>query len=65
MLYLPDKKHLVIDSKMSLLAYERAVNADNEKLRQQSLLEHVKAIKNHIDSLSTKNYSDLIGLRSP
>lgn len=64
-LYLPDKKHLVIDSKMSLLAYERAVNADNEKLRQQSLLEHVKAIKNHIDSLSTKNYSDLIGLRSP
>lgn len=64
-LNLPDKKHLIIDSKMSLVAYESAVNSDDEILRQSKLREHIKAIKNHIDDLSRKDYSNLIGMRSP
>ncbi|EEX50790.1 DNA recombination protein RmuC [Pasteurella dagmatis] len=64
-LNLPDNKHLIIDSKMSLVAYESAVNSDDEILRQSKLREHIKAIKNHIDDLSRKDYSNLIGMRSP
>ncbi|MCW9718724.1 DNA recombination protein RmuC [Avibacterium sp. 21-599] len=63
--YLPDNKHLIIDSKMSLVAYENAVSADNEQSQQQFLREHHKAIKNHIDELSRKDYSNLIGVHSP
>ncbi|MCW9710938.1 DNA recombination protein RmuC [Avibacterium sp. 21-586] len=63
--YLPDNKHLIIDSKMSLVAYENAVSADNEQAQQQFLREHHKAIKNHIDDLSRKDYSNLIGVHSP
>ncbi|MFZ7255881.1 DNA recombination protein RmuC [Avibacterium avium] len=63
--YLPDNKHLIIDSKMSLVAYENAVSADNEQAQQQFLREHHKAIKNHIDELSRKDYSNLIGVHSP
>ncbi|MGC6342185.1 DNA recombination protein RmuC [Bisgaard Taxon 45] len=64
-LNLPDNKHLIIDSKMSLVAYESAVNAEDELKRQNKLREHLKAIKNHIDDLSRKDYSNLIGMRSP
>ncbi|QLB12108.1 DNA recombination protein RmuC [Bisgaardia hudsonensis] len=64
-LHLPDNKHLIIDSKMSLVAYESAVNSEDEIQRNQFLREHVKAIKNHIDELSSKDYSNLIGMRSP
>lgn len=63
--YLPDNKHLIIDSKMSLVAYENAVSADSEQAQQQFLREHHKAIKNHIDDLSRKDYSNLIGVHSP
>lgn len=62
---LPDDKHLIIDSKMSLVAYESAVNSDNDILRQKFLTEHIKAIRSHIDNLSSKNYNHLIGIRSP
>lgn len=64
-LNLPDNKHLIIDSKISLVAYESAVNSDDEIARQNKLREHIKAIKNHIDDLSRKDYSNLIGIRSP
>ncbi|EIJ68536.1 DNA recombination protein RmuC [Pasteurella bettyae] len=62
---LPDNKHLVIDSKMSLVAYESAVNTEDETQRVQFLREHLRAIRNHIDDLSRKDYSNLIGMRSP
>ncbi|WP_423227660.1 DNA recombination protein RmuC [Rodentibacter trehalosifermentans] len=64
-LSLPDEKHLIIDSKMSLNAYERAVNAEDEVEREALLREHIKALKNHIDDLHKKDYSNLIGMRSP
>ena len=51
-LNLPDEKHLIIDSKMSLNAYESAVNAEDEIERQAFLREHIKALRNHIDDLS-------------
>ena len=63
--HLPDNKHLIIDSKMSLVAYESAVNSSDDLQRAQLLKEHVKAIRNHINDLSQKDYSNLIGVRSP
>ncbi len=63
--HLPDNKHLIIDSKMSLVAYENAVNTEDELQRSQFMREHIKAIRNHINDLSQKDYSNLIGMRSP
>ena len=64
-LNLPDEKHLIIDSKMSLVAYESAVNSDNDFERERLLKEHVSALKSHINDLHKKDYSNLIGIRSP
>lgn len=63
-LNLPDNKHLIIDSKMSLVAYENAVGAD-DSLRQGFLNEHCQALRQHIDDLSRKNYSGLKNIDSP
>jgi len=54
--YLPDKKHVIIDSKVSLVAYEAMVNAENEQDRQKYQKEHLVSVKNHIKSLGEKNY---------
>lgn len=62
---LPDNKHLVLDSKVSLVDYDKAIAADTENEQQAALSAHVKAVKRHIDDLSKKNYSELIGVRSP
>ncbi|RFC41076.1 MAG: DNA recombination protein RmuC [Candidatus Nitrotoga sp. CP45] len=64
-IYLPQVKHLVIDSKVSLNAYTRYVNAEGEFERQLALKEHVAAISNRIKELSDRNYFDLPGLNSP
>lgn len=62
---LPDDKHIVIDSKVSLVAYDRAIAADTEGETKLALDEHVSAVKNHIDDLHKKDYANLIGMRSP
>ncbi len=62
---LPDDKHLIIDSKVSLAAYDRLVGAETETEQQRALAEHVRAVKTHIDSLHAKDYTNLIGIRSP
>ncbi|QAA95113.1 DNA recombination protein RmuC [Pollutimonas thiosulfatoxidans] len=62
---LPDDKHLVIDSKVSLVDYDRAVGAQTEEELRVALDAHVKAVRNHIDDLSRKDYSNLIGMHSP
>lgn len=64
-LNLPDDKHLIIDSKMSLVAYESAVNSDDDFERERLLKEHISALKSHINDLNKKDYSNLIGMRSP
>ncbi|MBK9671585.1 MAG: DNA recombination protein RmuC [Bacteroidetes bacterium] len=53
---LPDNKHIVIDSKVSLTAYESFVNAEDESLREKFSKEHIGSVKNHIKLLSEKNY---------
>ncbi|WP_239190689.1 DNA recombination protein RmuC [Candidatus Nitrotoga sp. HW29] len=63
--YLPQMKHLVIDSKVSLNAYTRYVNAEGEIERQLALKEHVAAISSRIKELSDRNYFELPGLNSP
>lgn len=61
---LPEDKDVVIDSKVSLLAYERYCSAEEERERVQALKEHSDAVRNHIRALSDKDYSSLQGLRS-
>lgn len=63
--YLPDNKHIIIDSKVSLLAYEALVNSQDEEHKQQSLKEHILSVKNHIKGLSEKNYQTSGNLQSP
>ncbi|MBQ4821755.1 DNA recombination protein RmuC [Aquimarina sp. MMG016] len=64
-IYLPDNKKMVIDSKVTLTAYERFVNEDDEDLRANYLKEHISALKRHVDQLSEKNYQDLYDIESP
>lgn len=63
--YLPENKHLIIDSKVSLNAYTRYVNAENEIERAQAIKEHIQAISDRLKELSGKNYFDLPGMNSP
>jgi len=62
---LPDEKHLIIDSKVSLIAYEKLLNASNEEDREKFIKEHVTSIRAHVQGLSAKNYQDLYGIHSP
>ncbi len=61
---LPDGKCLVIDSKVSLVAYERATSADDDSIRLLAIKEHVQSFKSHIKNLSDKNYQNLYGVKS-
>jgi DNA recombination protein RmuC len=63
--YLPDEKRLIIDSKVSLTAYERFASADDEAERIQALKQHVTSLRAHVKNLSSKNYQQLYGGNSP
>lgn len=62
--HLPNDKDVIIDSKVSLIAYERYFNADDEGERTAALSEHVNSLRNHIKSLGKKNYQQLDGIRA-
>jgi len=62
---LPDGKHMVIDSKVSLVDYDRAMAATDDATRSACLDAHVKAIRAHVDGLAQKDYSSLVGMQSP
>ena len=62
---LPDEKHLIIDSKVSLIAYERLVNCETEEERKLYSKAHVESIRGHVLNLSSKNYHDLYQINSP
>ncbi|MBK8566453.1 MAG: DNA recombination protein RmuC [Saprospiraceae bacterium] len=64
-IHLPDEKHLIVDSKVSLKAYEKFYNADNEELRSKHLKEHIDSIRQHLRDLSSKNYTQLHQLNTP
>ena len=61
---LPDNKDVIIDSKVSLVAYERYCSTEDEDQRIEALKQHTEAVRNHIKGLSNKDYSNLKGLRS-
>lgn len=63
--HLPDEKRLVIDSKVSLTAYERYVSADDDAERRSALKQHVNSLRSHVKGLSGKNYHDIYGGNSP
>lgn len=65
MVYLPDEKRLIIDSKVSLTAYERFTSADEEDERAQAIKQHVASLRSHVKGLSSKNYQKLYGGNSP
>jgi len=62
---LPEGKQLIIDSKVSLKAYERYYNADTQEKKQQHLKAHVDSLRQHIKDLNSKNYQLLYQINSP
>jgi DNA recombination protein RmuC len=62
---LPDGKKMIVDSKVTLTAYERYINEENDELKTQHLKEHVIAIHRHVEQLGNKNYHDLYQMESP
>ncbi len=61
----PGGKQMIIDSKVSLVAYDKVVAADTPESEELALKEHANAVKRHIDDLASKDYTNLIGVRSP
>jgi len=62
---LPDNKKMIIDSKVTLTAYEQYVNAENEVDKIHFIKEHVLSINRHVNQLSEKRYEDLYQIESP
>ena len=62
---LPGKKHLIIDSKVSLVAYEKYFNAGKEKKQEKFLKAHIESVRKHIKDLGSKNYQNLYQVNSP
>ncbi len=63
--HLPDRRNLIIDSKVSLVAYQQWVTEEDEGEKENHLRAHVDAVRQHIRALSEKDYSQLHGLHSP
>jgi len=64
-IHLPDNKKMIVDSKVSLTAYEQYVNEEDETVKAQFLKEHVASLKRHVDQLSEKKYEDIYKIESP
>lgn len=62
--HLPEEKDIVIDSKVTLVAYERYVQAVEDDDRERAVKAHLQSINNHLKDLGSKRYDDLPGLRS-
>ena len=62
---LPDGKKMIVDSKVSLTAYEKYINEEDDNLKNGFLKEHVNSIKRHVEQLGDKNYQDLYQIESP
>ncbi len=60
---LPEGKHIIIDAKVSLSAYERYCNCDNDEERSAELKKHLLSMKNHTKNLSSKNYQQIYKLK--
>ena len=62
--HFPDNRDVVIDSKVSLTAWDEYVNSDDPKVKEEALKRHKISIKNHIDTLAKKDYQKLLGIKS-
>ncbi|GAB1309216.1 DNA recombination protein RmuC [Urechidicola sp. KH5] len=62
---LPDNRHLIIDSKVSLTSYEAFYGEENEALKEDHIKKHIESIRKHIKELSDKKYEALYGINSP
>ena len=63
-IHMPQNRDIIIDSKVSLVAYERFVNAEDETLKKEALREHIASISAHIKELSKKEYEKLEGVHT-
>jgi len=64
-IHLPDNKHIIIDSKVSLVAYERLMSAETEDHRVAYLKDHINSLRSHVKLLSEKNYQNAQNLNTP
>jgi DNA recombination protein RmuC len=62
---LPDGKKMIVDSKVTLTAYERYINEEDDSLKTLHLKEHILSINRHVEQLGNKNYHDLYQIESP
>ena len=62
---LPDNKHLIVDSKVSLRAYSDFFHAESVEDKKAAIARHVKAVKEHVNGLSSKHYSAARGINAP
>ena len=63
-IHLPENKDVIVDSKVSLVAYERYYSEQDESKKNTALKEHIQSIRNHIRDLSKKDYQNLQAVRS-
>lgn len=63
--HLPDEKRLIIDSKVSLLAYEKYSSTDDPDEQENNLKQHIQSLRGHVKSLNTKSYEQIHGFKSP
>ena len=63
--FLPEKRNLIIDSKVSMRDWYEFQNAENTEVKEKRMKNFIVAIKNHISALSKKNYSKLLNINSP
>lgn len=64
-IHLPDNKHVIIDAKVSLVAYERLVSCESDSERNLHLKDHISSLRSHIKSLSDKNYQNAHNINTP
>lgn len=64
-IHLPEEKHVIIDSKVSLTAYEKYFNTEDQAEKERFFKDHIKSITEHISGLSKKNYQNLYQINSP
>ncbi len=64
-IFMPDNKHIIIDAKVSLVAYEELSRTEDEAQRQKCLIRHIDSVKKHISGLGEKHYISAKGFHSP
>jgi len=62
--HLPEDRHLIVDAKVSLKAYEEYANAETDHQRDVAMKRHLDSVRGHINDLSVKNYQQLYGFQS-